>query len=380
MIKGILVIIMKISDNAISEVVGALILVALVIVGIGVIGLFMTSGSPPQAMEKAVISGSCTRCPNIVGAEDGESRFYSIIVQHQGGEAINPDTLSFFVDTKENPGNFREVKVSDYFDSSTQSMSNLREEMCYPEGYGHLTLVKDLNELNVGDAARIWYDMYQEDANGNPIFNWEKPRSVRIFIDEKKQESSMGIPEFKVIARENDYDNPEIYEELYGNLEEGGDDGGTGGTGEPSKPADPSAIIPVDAVVCKCRSPDYNIKAHEDDDPKGKNVGKETCVAQFNYTNAAGVPYTIPIRESGTPWNEFTGSGMVKQYRCQPETFEVIGTPFWTNRFWNNIKWKLGSTQSALVKCQKSTPWCDDVIVPGGSDSVCKYCEDGVTY
>jgi len=120
------------------------------------------------------------------------------------------------------------------------------------------------------------------------------------------------------------------------------------------------ALVPiyVEGSVCKCSS-NYNDK------------GKSTCVAQFTY-NSTVDNLIIPVRSSGLPWNEFTGSGMVEQYRCQPTIFYIessTNSPFWTNRFHNNIKWKLGHTQSTLVKCQSNTPLCVD------SDAVCKECK-----
>jgi len=108
------------------------------------------------------------------------------------------------------------------------------------------------------------------------------------------------------------------------------------------------SVIPVYVDVCKC----------------GK-IGSDkqtTCIALFSYKNTAGVQYTIPIRGKSLPWNEFTGSGMVGQDRCQPEIFyvtESTNSPFWTNRFWNNIQWKLGYDHSILVKCEKNTRACN---------------------
>ena len=120
------------------------------------------------------------------------------------------------------------------------------------------------------------------------------------------------------------------------------------------------ALVPIyiEGSVCKCSS-------------KYNSGGKSTCVAQFTY-NSTVDNLIIPVRSSGLPWNEFTGSGMVEQYRCQPTIFYIDSSqnaPFWTNRFHNNIKWKLGHTQSALVKCQSNTPSCVD------SDAVCTDCK-----
>lgn len=163
---------------------------------------------------------------------------------------------------------------------------------------------------------------------------------------------------------DKDYNDLEFY--LSGELSTGcaaDDDTGSG------------VIIPiyVNGTVCKCKSPKYN-------DPMWNSKGKVTCVAQFTYESSSD-GLEIPIHVSSLPWNEFTGSGMVKQYRCQPKKFyiDVRNAPFWTNRFSNNIMWKLGHDQSILVKCEKNTPWCDD-ISPGLSDTICNYCSDGYHY
>lgn len=151
---------------------------------------------------------------------------------------------------------------------------------------------------------------------------------------------------------DKDYNDLEFY--LSGNLSTGCTQGQDTGGG---------ALIPVFAgTVCKCKSPKYD------------DGNKVTCVAQFTY-NSTEDNIAIPVHESSLPWNEFTGSGMVEQYRCQPTTFyiDARNAPFWTNRFWNNIKWKLGHDQSVLVKCEKSTPTCESL----GYDSsvVCEDCK-----
>nr|WP_319539220.1 DUF4114 domain-containing protein [uncultured Methanospirillum sp.] len=114
------------------------------------------------------------------------------------------------------------------------------------------------------------------------------------------------------------------------------------------------SLIPESVDVCKCNS-SYN---------KGN---QRTCIALFTYRNVAGVQYEIPINGKSLPWNEFTGSGMVGKSRCQPELFYVTeskNSPFWTTRFWNNIKWKLGYDKSVLVKCDSGTRDCTSAEMP----------------
>lgn len=327
-------------ESGMSEIVGAIVLVALVVAGLGMIGVFMTSNPPPEEISKAVLSGACTRCPSTVGATEGESQYYAIMISHEGGESVDPATLRFFVDTKEKPGEYHEVLLSDFFDSSEQDLADLQEEICIPPNtVGKLIPKSNMESLDVGDAARIWFNMEE--------YDWQKPRGVQIWTADKRYETSLKVPEFRAIDREEEFDDPVEYTEKYGDTTPP-ESGGTGGTGQPSEPGNPSVIVPVyvEDSVCKCGE---------------ASKGGGYCVAQFTYENQAKVEYTIPIKQGGTPWNEFTGAGMVEWNHCQPELFKAEPSDadkFWTKMFWNNIKWKLGHTQSALVKCDKKTPQC----------------------
>lgn len=153
---------------------------------------------------------------------------------------------------------------------------------------------------------------------------------------------------------DKDYNDVEFY--VSGNVSTQCNPGGSNG-----QDSGGGAVVPiyVTGSVCKCPAA-YN------------SGGKTTCVAQFTYNNTAGASYVIPVHETSLPWNEFSGSGMVEQYRCQPTMFYTDpkqNSPFWTNRFWNNIKWKLGHDQSVLVKCDNSAPPC------ANSSVVCTDCK-----
>lgn len=131
------------------------------------------------------------------------------------------------------------------------------------------------------------------------------------------------------------------------------------------------AVIPVYVKKCRCQSPTYDKVVKEG----WKNVNHATCIATFSYRNTGGVQMEIPVRNTGAIKNEFTGSGMVGQNRCQPEIFYVDPSeisPFWTNRFWNNIKWHLMYDQSDLVTCDASTPLCNATEMP-----YCASCTEG---
>lgn len=204
--------------------------------------------------------------------------------------------------------------------------------------------------------------IFSDTANGKTYFTGPASRNPDKLAHAAITFKNSGIHHRYLVSFEDywnggdkDYNDLEFY--LSGNLSTGCTQGDTGS----------GAVIPVyTGKVCKCNS-DYD---------DGKQF---TCVAQFTY-NSTVDNMVIPVHESSLPWNEFTGSGMVEQYRCQPTIFyldtnseKLKQVPFWTNRFWNNIKWKLGHDQSVLVKCEKSTPSCESLGYD--SDDVCVDCK-----
>ncbi|NLV26553.1 MAG: type IV pilin [Methanomicrobiales archaeon] len=78
-------------EHAVSEIVGAILLVAIVITGIGIVTVFMTSTPPPQAKEKAVLSSSCIDC---------NGSYFAIVVRHEGGDTFDPKKLTYFLNTE----------------------------------------------------------------------------------------------------------------------------------------------------------------------------------------------------------------------------------------------------------------------------------------
>lgn len=151
---------MKKTESAISEIVGAILLVALVIAGIGIVSVVMTSTSPPQTKEKAVLSSSCIDC-------SGDS--FVIVVRHEGGEAIDPQSLKFWLRTEYANGTpFERIEArgtdfcpAEHFsalsrgDVCTLRDSDPASENPYP---GCIRFDKASSMTN-GDAVTIWYTM-----------------------------------------------------------------------------------------------------------------------------------------------------------------------------------------------------------------------------
>lgn len=146
------------SDNALSEIVGALILVALVITGIGIIGVLMFSMPPPDAKEKVVISSSSLQC-------DEDS--FIIVVRHEGGDVINPKNMKFFLSTE-----FQNKTLMNYFQVYPTSLfpaevftSMDKGQMCDPDKVNAYLIDENDKSLKTGDVILIWYDMDKTSEN-----------------------------------------------------------------------------------------------------------------------------------------------------------------------------------------------------------------------
>ena len=137
-------------ECAISEIIGAILLVAIVIAGIGIVGVFMTSPPPPQTKEKAVLSSTCIDCT-------GDS--FVVVVRHEGGESIDPRTMKYWLKTEYPNGTpFERLQVYGTRFYLAEEFSQLtRADICsLPTGsipYVNATIMKN------GDVVVIWYSM-----------------------------------------------------------------------------------------------------------------------------------------------------------------------------------------------------------------------------
>jgi hypothetical protein len=150
---------MKKTESAISEIVGAILLVALVIAGIGIVSVVMTSTSPPQTKEKAVLSSSCIDC-------SGDS--FVIVVRHEGGEAIDPQSLKFWLRTEYANGTpFERIEARGTDFCPAEHFSALsRGDVCFNRDPDELlkthilgVIFNKSTSMTNGDAVTIWYYM-----------------------------------------------------------------------------------------------------------------------------------------------------------------------------------------------------------------------------
>jgi len=138
------------NESAVSEIIGAILLVAIVIAGIGIVGVFMSSTPPPQAKEKAVLSSSCIDCT-------GDS--FVVVVRHEGGDVVDPRTLNYWLTTEYPNGTpFERIQVKGTRFYVAEEFSGFsREDICsLPE---MSTVYNDATSMKNGDVVVIWYRM-----------------------------------------------------------------------------------------------------------------------------------------------------------------------------------------------------------------------------
>lgn len=139
-------------EKAVSEIIGTIILVSIVLLGIGIVMVFMASTPPPQAKSKSVLSSSCIDC--------GEGKF-AIVIRHEGGDPINPEGMKYWLETQYPEGtNYEKVKVnaSKFFPAEVYSGFN-HNDLCFwsfnETEYGYNKSEKMKN----GDVSVISYIM-----------------------------------------------------------------------------------------------------------------------------------------------------------------------------------------------------------------------------
>jgi len=151
------------TESGLSEIVGALLLVALVIIGIGIVSVVMFSTPPPQSKEKAVLSSSSMQC---------DENTFVILVRHEGGDTLNPQNLKFYLTTKYYTNSFMNrfpVRATYFVPAETYSSWG-KSEICAADvdqviksnEYKYTASSKSM--VN-GDVIVIWYQMDETSEN-----------------------------------------------------------------------------------------------------------------------------------------------------------------------------------------------------------------------
>lgn len=143
-------------DSGISEIVGALLLVALVITGISIIGVVLLSTPPPIAKEKVVLSSSCMQC-----APDS----FIILTRHEGGDVIDPQKMKFYLSTEYYNRTFMErFSIAPTWFYPAEVYASLdKTQLCSPSETYNQTykFTPNTKTMKNGDVIVSWYVMKQ---------------------------------------------------------------------------------------------------------------------------------------------------------------------------------------------------------------------------
>lgn len=232
-------------ENAVSEIIGAVILIGVVMGGIGMLAVILLSTPPPEETPKASISSYCVRCDQI--------GTYEIIMYHGGGQSLERNNTQFYLQTEDGKleqmdpwwvygGTPEDCMYTDIGDSSLSS----RETWTTSDYW------------RSGETLRF---RFTSDSNPSGM-------DVRYF----PFKSSMSRAEFKDEIR----DSPCVREN------------------NPLGCLDPTGeLSPKLKRVVTC-SP-------------GECAG-DMCQAEFTYNLTSGSFLLLPVHINGKPWNYFQGS------------------------------------------------------------------------
>jgi FlaG/FlaF family flagellin (archaellin) len=320
-------------DTAVSEVLGAVLLIGLVVVAFTIIAAVFLSSAPSQSSNNpiATTSSHCVKCD--------ENR-YQIYVSHDGGEPYVEDDLKF--------------KVT--FDGSSGYLT--------PNG----TYTGQPSECTATPLAdQLWAgDVQKKAGTGTETFKAgevllfdnlpEAPKSLVITdpnnqpIDTFSYEAG-GKPVIKDltdVARGNE-------EAYYNSTVESGAFVDTGSV----KP-----VLNVENLTTKMPD-DYCYATFYYDNTLGVSMAASPCTGQPLIFDDAG--NLISGQDTcSRPWNEFIGVGslsddwtFLKKDMGQPKVFDTnekegqsLAARSFTVRFKNAIKWRLGNSYSVAAACE----------------------------
>ena len=280
-------------EHAVSEVIGAVILIGVVMLSIGIIGVMMLSTPPPEKIPKASLTSYCVQCDL-----DG---FYEIIVYHGGGDFLERKSTKFILYLDD--GSRREIVPWWVYDGCTPEdcmFSTIGDSsLCEREYWGRSTEWKTGQTLRFRENLTVSVRPVGMDVLYYPF------RSTMVKINFKDQ--------IKAAQCVVDSDK---------------------------KCCDPRELIPVLITPKKRGDPGCN--------PGGCAGGQ--CQAQFMYFyHPEDDPIEIPVHSGGKPWNKFYGNHTPvnhKEFNNGGSMTDVI-----TVSFSHEVEWWLLRTRSEVARC-----------------------------
>lgn len=281
------------NENAVSDIIGAVILIGVVMGGIGIVGVMLLSTVSPEETPKASISSYCVRC-DFAGT-------YEIIMYHGGGESLSRNGTRFYLYTTD--GKMEEMVPWWVYDSTPEDC-----------------MYTDIGDSSLS-ARETWYTSD----------SWKSGQSLRFRFSTDDVPSVMEV-------RHYPFKSPMVRAEFNNNA----------GNEKGNKIRNSTCVADNNPAGCTDPTGELipNLKKVTPCSP-GECLG-DMCQAEFTYNLTSG-SYTIPVHKSGKPWNYLQGSGTTGTR----EEFTAAGseTDVVVVNFSSEVVWWLGRTKSMKGTC-----------------------------
>jgi len=288
-------------ETAVSEIISAVLLIAVVIGAMGMVSVFLLSTPPPEKLPKTSISAYCVKCVDETGMDD-----YEILIYNGGGEALERKMLKFFIKTR-----------------------GIEERIIEVEPYYVYNDIPEYCGSEAGDSPSFGNERWRTSDF------WVSGQTLRFFISLPDGTEPQGI-----FAQYFPYTSNILFADFSSYREKPPDwtpnKDYPKGDVNPSllPPYYPGSLMPI-LLEKKCSD--------------GCSASG-TCEATFTYITDKDV--FIKIIEGYISWNEFSGTG-VTPIQSQPTsiTMDDSGKKQITAKFKTDIVWKLDRTTSEKAVC-----------------------------
>ena len=282
-------------EIAVSEVIGAILLIGVVMLSMAIIGVIMLSTPPPEKTPKASLTSYCVKCDF--------SGNYEIILYHGGGESFSQNQVKFILYLED--GSSKEIFPWWVYEGTPED--------CMFSYIGDSSL-----------SSRDFWNSIPEWKSGQTLRFREKVLSKPIGMEIRHYpfRSAMVKVDFK-----DQIKNASCVE-----------------NNEPALCKDPTGeLIPVLINPRKKGDPGCN--------PAGCDDG--SCYACFTYSmhDDSTKPYYFEVQAERPlkPWNYFIGNNSAvthTNFSNNGSMKDVINVTFF-----NKVQWWLGRTKSEIARC-----------------------------
>jgi flagellin-like protein len=132
---------LKGEDSGVSEVIGAVVLIAVVMTGMSLISVILLSTPSPESQPQVSLSVSCCKC--------SVSNQYTLLLYHNGGDDLSARNLLFFLNTDPPTSEWKSISGGHLFFDRMGS--------CNPGGVPWNINPNSMDQLKSGQYLQIVY-------------------------------------------------------------------------------------------------------------------------------------------------------------------------------------------------------------------------------